>query len=320
MDDPPIQDCLSNVKLNGETKMNNKLFIALTFAACLSLSGCQQINDLANGNKAANTNTASNGNTVANSNANSNSNTSADQADPSVNAVNKGTDVDTKGAVFTKKANVKQCEAESGWRTCIEMASPSIKIFGSRLASESALNGVANAYIEITKRFNEKYPKDRFNGYKIYLTNGEPWPELSKISPVGTMWTDQTGPMSGDFLRGGTNKDLLWIDEQMICKTGIRTRNEAGTPDNDKRALDQVVHEFGHAIDFKFNLDQTIRSNYIEHPNFPATERFPWSIQNWFGTPDGSLTPKEDAVMKDIFSSRISLTCEGYQPSQPNQP
>lgn len=295
-------------------KVRFVIVMALSIVVVL-LAGCQQVNDLVNGNKAANANTASNSNVATNTNANSNA-----TANSSTNVEKKATSVETNGAVFTVKANVKQCDAEPGWRTCIEMASPAIKIFGSRLASESALNGVANTYIEITKRFNEKYPKDKFNGYKIYLTNGEPWPELSKISPVGTMWPDQTGPSSGDFLRGGTSADYLWIDEQMMCKTGVRTRNEAGTPDNDKRALDQVVHEFAHAMDYRFKLDQTIRSNYIDHPNFPATERFPWSIQNWFGTPAGSLTPKEDAVMKDIFSSRISLTCEGYQPGQPNQP
>lgn len=218
------------------------------------------------------------------------------------------------GAVFTNKADVKGCDAEPGWKTCKEMTNPSIKIFGSRLASESALNGVANTYSEMTKHFNSKYPKDKFNGYKIYLTNGEPWSELSKISPVGTLWTDQTGPMSGDFLRGGTTENYLWIDEQMICKTGIRTRNEAGTPDNDVRTLDQVVHEFGHAIDYRYKLDGVVNTNFNSNPDFPATERFPWGIQNWFGTPAGNLNAKEEAVIKDIFSSRVSLKCEGYKP------
>jgi len=296
--------------------MRSNLFIGLTLAACLSLTSCSQINDAVNGSKAANANTASNSN-AANTNANSNATANSTAA---ANVEKKDASLETNGAVFTVKADVKGCEAEPGWKTCIEIASPAIKIFGSRLASESALNGVANTYLEITKRFSEKYPKDKFNGYKIYLTNGEPWSELAKISPVGTLWPAQTGNMSGDYLRGGTTKDYLWIDEQMICKTGIRTRNEAGTPDNDKRTLDQVVHEFGHAMAFRFGLDETIRSNYINDPRFPATERFPLSIQNWFGTPDGSLTAKEDGVMNDIFTSRLNLKCEGYKPDQPNRP
>jgi len=291
--------------------MKTKILVGLALAACLSLSGCQQVNDLVNGNKATNANTASNSNAAANTNSNSNA-----AANSSANVEKKTASVETNGAVFNVKADVKKCEAEPGWTTCIEMASPAIKIFGSRLASESALNGVANTYIELTKRFNEKYPKDKFNGYKIYLTNGEPWPELSKISPVGPMWPDQTGKTSGDYLRGGTTEDYLWIDEQMICKTGIVTRNEAGMPDNEKRTLDQIVHEFAHAIDFRFNLNQTVNSNFNSNPGFPATERFPWAIQNWFGTPAGSLTPNEETVLKDIFASRISLTCEGYQPNK----
>ena len=289
--------------------MRKQFLIGLALAAGLSLSGCQQINETINGNKPANANTASNSNSASNTNANVNATTkpASDPDQPAAAA-------ETNGAVFTVNHNAKKCEPEPGWTTCVEMASPSIKIFTSRLASASAINGVVNTYTEMTKRLSEKYPKDKFNGYKVYLTNGEPWQELSKISPVGTLWPDQTGKMSGDYLRGGTTKDYLWIDEQMMCKTGVRTRNEAGMPDNDKRALDQVVHEFAHAIAYRFDLDKTVNENFSSNPGFPATEQFPWSIQYWFGTPAGRMVPKEEAVIKEIFSSRVSLTCEGYKP------
>ena len=95
------------------------------------------------------------------------------------------------------------------------LADPKIKIVGSKNVSQ--LNDVvAGIYADITALFSEEYPKDKFDGYVIYITNGEPWSELSGLHPVGTMWPDQEGTSSGDFLSGGTGPDYLWISEQMI--------------------------------------------------------------------------------------------------------
>jgi hypothetical protein len=122
--------------------------------------------------------------------------------------------------------------------------------------------------------------------------------------------------MSGDFLRGGTTANYLWIDEQMICKTGVRTRNEAFTAgllaagDNTSRTFDQVVHEFGHAIDYKFGLRNRIEAFYAGGWN--PKEQFPWTIQHYVGTPSGNLPPKEEALMKEIFTEKITFTCINY--------
>lgn len=210
--------------------------------------------------------------------------------------------------VFMNKPNVKPCTPEPGWAKCLELPAPAIKIMGTAAATQSAMNGVANVYTEITKRFREnKYPKSKFDGYKVYLTNGEPWPVLSKISPVGQMWPDQTGPKSGSVLRGGAGGNYLWIEEQMICKQGIKVLIPLGIQDKDIRALDQVVHEFGHTIDFKYIPDQSVNL-------FGDVEGFAWGIQKWFGTPGGALTPAQEAVLKDLFTSRGTFTCEGYKP------
>ena len=114
-----------------------------------------------------------------------------------------------------------------GWRSYRLLNDPKIIIMGSRAVTPIAMNVIADTYIEITRRLTTKYPKNRFDGYIIYVTNGEPWSELKNLNPVGTMWRDQTGTKSGDYLRGGTSFNYLWIDEQMICKKGVRTRNEA---------------------------------------------------------------------------------------------
>lgn len=214
--------------------------------------------------------------------------------------------------VFTDKPNVKPCTPEPGWAKCLELPAPAMKIFASKAVSQSALNGVANVYTEMTKRFQAaKYPLNKLDGYKVYITNGEPWSALSKLNPVGTMWPDQTGPRSGNFLRGGSGGDYLWIEEQMICKRGVKTRNADGTPDNESRTLDQVVHEFAHTIDTKYIPDQAVN---LFGGAMPAVEGFAWGIQHWFGTPGGSLSPRQEAVLKDLFTSRSTFTCEGYRP------
>lgn len=215
--------------------------------------------------------------------------------------------------VFIDKPTAQPCSPEPGWAKCLELPAPAMKIFASKAVSQSALNGVANVYAEMTQRFRAaKYPLNKLDGYKVYITNGEPWAVLSKLNPVGTMWPDQTGPMSGNFLRGGSGGDYLWIEEQMICKRGVKTRNADGTPDDEERTFDQVVHEFAHTIDSKYIPDQSV--NLFGKTDFPAVEGFAWGIQHWFGTPGGTLSPRQEAVLKDIFTSRTTFSCEGYKP------
>lgn len=65
---------------------------------------------------------------------------------------------------------------------------------------------------------------------------------------------------TGDFLRGGASPDFLWISEQMMCKTGVATRNATkANTDNAVRTVDQVVHEFGHSIDYNYGLSEAMK-------------------------------------------------------------
>ncbi|WP_031497712.1 hypothetical protein [Bryobacter aggregatus] len=213
--------------------------------------------------------------------------------------------------VFTKP-NATTCQPEPGWATCIVLADPKITIQAVALASQSAIFAVANIYTELTKRFKPEYPRNKFDGYKIYLTNGQPWSALAKLEPVGSMWPNQTGPQSGDVLRGGASTNYLWIDEQMICKRGVKTRTDAGAKDDSLRTFDQVVHEFGHAIDMRYNLRSRLPRVYSNNPGF--VEMFPQSIQSWFGTPRKAETGAPIALMNEIFNSQVSFSCEGYRP------
>ena len=93
-----------------------------------------------------------------------------------------------------------ECAPYNGWARCQMLADPKIKIVGSKNVSQSAMDVVAGIYADITALFSEEYPKDKFDGYVIYITNGEPWSELSGLHPVGTMWPDQEGTSSWRLL------------------------------------------------------------------------------------------------------------------------
>lgn len=131
------------------------------------------------------------------------------------------------------------------------------------------------------------------------------------------MWPS-TGPTTGDELRSGASTDFLWIDEQMMCKTGAQTRNdafEAGNRawrDDTPRTIDQVVHEFAHTIDFRYGLIDQINSIFASSSMGPV-EAFPWAVQGKFGAPASGwdpLTPAQQAFVDEIFGPEsYSFTC-----------
>jgi WD40 repeat protein/uncharacterized protein YkwD len=217
-------------------------------------------------------------------------------------------------------ANAGDCGLEPGWTQCRLITSPKIKILGTPAVSAAALDAVQHIYTDMTSRFTAAFPKDKMDNYVIYLTNNEPWSELSAIAPVGTFWTGtQNGIPKGEELLGGTSQDYLWISEQMICKRGITTHADAyaagrrTVPDGkDPRTFDQVIHEFAHAIAFRYGLDAQIDTVYAGEAN--PVEKFPQDVQNWFGAPVGE--PARKAFIEGIFSSATEYACEDlYGPS-----
>lgn len=211
------------------------------------------------------------------------------------------------------KANVKPCQADAVWSKCIEIPDPKITIRGTKLVSDSAMNAVANVYTELTKRFKPTYPRGTFDGFLVYMTNGEPGSQLDTIKELQTFGQNGMGSNSRNLVRGGANYNLLWIEEQMICKAGVRTVNEdyPDKADYTLRTYDQVIHEFGHAIDQRYKLGQRIQS--IFRGGAPG-EDFAWAIQRWFGSPGGASPPNQEALMKEIFTSRATFSCEGLKP------
>ncbi len=217
--------------------------------------------------------------------------------------------------VFINKPNVKPCTPDPGWAKCLELTDPTIKIMATKAVSPSAMNGVANVYTEMTKRFGPKYPRSKLNNFKVYMTNDEPWSELANLSPIGTAYPAQPYQNSGDFLRGYGNPTNLWITEQMICKKGVKTRNDTGkVKDDTPRTFDQVVHEFAHSIHSNYLSDQTV--NLFRFSNLTPLESFPYRVQIWFGALpfDEPAPANQAAVLKELFTSRATFSCEGYRP------
>lgn len=135
-------------------------------------------------------------------------------------------------SVFRNKAALtedrSQLASEKGWSQCWVMTDPAIRIFATNRVSSSAINAVANIYVEMLHNLDPNYSRSQFDGFRVYITNGESGAELKKLNTVGTMWTDGTHEKSREFLRGGASQDFLWISEQMICKTGVKTRAAIG--------------------------------------------------------------------------------------------
>ena len=207
---------------------------------------------------------------------------------------------------------------QEGWAHCRAIAFPTITIYGTAAVSESAMENVKNIYSAITSRLKDaQYPRRNFNGYNIYITNGEQWSDLETLSPVGSMWPP-TGDLTGDELRGGASTNYLWISEQMICKTGVATRNQAfeegrrASRDESYRAFDQVVHEFGHAIDYKYGLRSQI--NTIWAGRRAPAEDWAWAVQSWYSTPAGDPPAAGDALLEGLFTSATSFSCSNYNP------
>ena len=103
----------------------------------------------------------------------------------------------------------------------------------------------------------------------------------------------------------------MWIEEQMIAKRGVRTRNEMGRPDNNYRTFDQVVHEMAHSIDMQLVEDRVV--NRFTGNGTPV-ESFALRTQQWFAVPAGPIPPVEEALLKKIFRSRAAFSIEGYRP------
>jgi hypothetical protein len=215
-----------------------------------------------------------------------------------------------------------ELDAEPGWDECWVMTDPSIKIFVTKNVSDEALDAVAGILKIMTKALQPaldpvtKNPSSKFNGFKVYITNEETGAELNKLNTVRQMYKDGNGKDSRNYILGGASKDFLWITEQMICKTGIETRNKLPGADKDTsyRSFDQVVHEFAHSIDIIFDLQKANGNSRVFDGAIGPLEGFAIAVQYWFGvlSPGGTISAQQRTNLSKVFTTQVDFRTEGY--------
>jgi hypothetical protein len=221
--------------------------------------------------------------------------------------------------VFAQATGTCPGKAPGVYNKCVTLTSPKITIMGSRLTSYSAMKGVAGVYQQMFDALRSAYPKKTFDGFTVYLTKGEPISEIKNWWPVGDAQPDISGENGADFLRGAANDDYLWLDEQMICKAGVVTRNDLarkqGTPlDNKARSFDQVVHEMAHSMERRYpSFKASNDIPFSDHP-MERVEGLANGMQNWFGV-GGELSERQYKHLADnVFTRRVAFRCDNYDP------
>ena len=229
---------------------------------------------------------------------------------------------DQSGLLSTKAdpSLSKSCTAAAGFVSCTELNAPQIRIHASRKATQAAIDVVARIYTEMFARIDPTYPKDKFNGFDVYLTNGETPDELDKLDGVKDMWT----PTERNRLRGGSNPSYLWISEQMICAKGVASRNadfiagRAVTGDDDWRSFDQVVHEMAHSIDRNRKITDT-EPAYQRVPE--KVEVFAEDVQSFFGVPKSVVPEARQKVVRALFpGGAVGFSCDGKSAPMVQEP
>lgn len=206
-----------------------------------------------------------------------------------------------------------RCVPKAGFAKCRMIASPRIMIHGTARTSDSAMDFVKTIYTDMASKLKPAFPKSKLNFVEVLITNDETAAELSKLPGIG----DNGRPASGGdnsnaWLLGGGGPNTTWVTEQMMCKTGVKTR---GARDKESRTYDQVVHEFAHTMSFRFNYLPTVNRVFVGSP-VPAEEAFPYAVQAWFDpSPKYSAfrTPAFDAELAKMFTAKGSYSCTNYK-------
>jgi len=244
----------------------------------------------------------------------SNQSLPADPADDAADDDAPAVDAPDAGASSADDTRVsRRCDPIPGWSQCRRLTTPDIQIYGTSNVSASAMRVVAGIYSDLMSRLRPAYPASRFDGFRVYITNGETQQQLDALPEIAVFAPDPTGSNSKNWVRGGANRDYLWISEEMICKTGVPAR---GTADTTTRTFDQVVHEFSHSIADRYDLGGRINGMYsdAQHREFPRYERFPWVVQRHFSTPSGENSADEQRFMNELFTGPTSFSCTDYRP------
>jgi hypothetical protein len=188
-----------------------------------------------------------------------------------------------------------------------------LRIVGSQQVTDAVLDQLAEVYAIVLGTMKphtadyevngviEKRPHQLSDmmGVVAYVTNGE-----------DEQWLKQTYPMDSRFaedpnsFRGGASKDIFWISEQLICKTGIATKPS----DTITRTYDQVIHEFAHVVDNNYELSSEVVAKFRAAGE--AQENFAGAVQSHFNAYDGRTYPQVEVdYVKSLFEDARLPAC-----------
>ena len=172
----------------------------------------------------------------------------------------------------------------SKWDKCLAIRGSKVRILGSSKVSDAVMVETAIIYGDVLRRIKEPDGKTKvlsnsaseFKDFTVILTNGEPYESIQTgfVPAVQTISAGRNGYPAG-YYRGSASNKMIWLTEQLYCKSGFETRNElleavkkhnAELPSNNAKipewAIDDIyrtqdlpLHELGHSIDFVMGLN-----------------------------------------------------------------
>lgn len=187
--------------------------------------------------------------------------------------------------------------------------------------------------------------RDKFTDVKMIVMSQYDKPtQLQFLTSFDPSWLQA---MEKNYRGGLTNGTVVLVTEEMVCRKGVAWRVSSNPEwgketDTIYREFDQVVHEFGHAIDFVLKLEARYTAvlnamSYPPHPHYGPSRAWKWpvveywaaSVQNWFNQdfsykwqhPGGpyksflrtdmqSLDPDFYQFMKNVFTDMpVQLNC-----------
>lgn len=182
-----------------------------------------------------------------------------------------------------------------------------VTFYATNTTSEWAILNTHLVIRNIINAIQASYsPSTAFTGWRVLITsNYDTIPEtVATYAMIKTLF-------SLDWIRtnwggtGGGGTKIIWVTESMMCQKGIPYRQPA---DLGYREFEQVVHEFGHAIDMTILNSQASEQPEAKLLGDHKDEWFPWQVQYWFnsGHSNGAGLNRLSSVLSPAASTYLS--------------
>lgn len=123
----------------------------------------------------------------------------------------------TRGVMWSSDGDLSECKPDPGWNQCRALVSPTIEFHATGKVTPSALWVIEQIYTDITKRLRPAYPSSRFDGFKVYVTNGETQQQLDALSQIAEFAPDPSGKNSKGWARGGAPSGKAVAQRSSAC-------------------------------------------------------------------------------------------------------